>query len=231
LDSPIQGFIYVQQDEAGPTKPAAPGAVLRCPERKPPWIVVDHSLRSVIVTQWPGRLWQAEVLEKADEQFDLQVDATRAVVVKVIRELPVSELFGPQGEAVCAIIRKAEALTLDEVEALARADLAEAAAAYMRSWNRWIASVELGNGLSSPINRGFSIISEVVAKRARHLGGEQAYFVDDEGESHYAPEWSATMSALLHAAMAYGAPEYVTAEDAKILKSAWIKVFGDLTDG
>lgn len=67
----VEGYVYVPEESQEPMKQASRGARVSLPERKPPYIVMDHGLASVVVAQWPGRLWQLRVLEpvtRADEQ-------------------------------------------------------------------------------------------------------------------------------------------------------------------
>ena len=63
-----QGVVYVSELEDGPMKNASVGSTVRNPDKRPPWIVVNHSLQSVIVAKWPGKLWKVEIIATAAEQ-------------------------------------------------------------------------------------------------------------------------------------------------------------------
>ena len=79
------------------------------PSREPPWIIVDHSLRDVTVARWPGRLWLAQVLDRLEPQ-DHRGNYTRCVSVKIVREIPTHNLFGPYGDQVEQVLRFAGGL-------------------------------------------------------------------------------------------------------------------------
>jgi len=220
-----EGFVWVADVETGPMKThAAPGVIVRNPTPEPPWIVVDHSIQAVIASRWPGRLWRAEVVEPAAEQLNPGARGTRAVAVRVLHEEPVAHLFGPYGDVVYGIIHKAGVLEVHEVRALADALHPEGSAAYTRAWDTWMASADLRE-TGSPIGVGFSVLSSVFDASARALAGDAAFLVDEEGDRYLVPPWQEASSALLHAAMAYGAPHLLSASDADILKSAWVSVF------
>ena len=68
---------------------------------------------------------------------------------------------------------------------------------------------------------------QVVWDRAETVAGSAAFVEDDEGEREFGPVWGAAASALLDAAMALGAPEFVST-DAAILTAAW-KGVGQVT--
>lgn len=251
----IRGFAYAANGDDGPMKTAKVGARVTIEGRRPPWIVVDHSLETVIVpSQWPGRLWHVEVV---DPVTDADVDAagggrlrpdagyTRAISVDVLDGIPVSRLFGEQGEAVCAVISRASALELEQVSLLGAARHPDADAAYSRAWDTWLEqrnpqSVHLGQNHSGilgipvgrsygPIGHGLSVLYAEVRTRARLLVGPSAFVtVEEDGEEAEAlePAWALAADALLDAAMAFGAPGLVPAEDRRVLTAAWTRVFG-----
>jgi len=238
-----QGFVYVADVEAGPMREAKPGATVRNPDRGPPWIVVDHSLRSVIPAKWPGRLWRVEILEEAPEQPNATARYTRAAAVRVLEEAPASALFGPRGEAVVRVIDRAGRLELDDVRALSELVGDEARAAYSRAWNRWLAEVDqasphfgenhdgtlavFAGETRSPIGGGFTVLHEVVSRRARALAGDAAFETDEDGEVFLAADWAGASHALLHAAMALGAPDLVPPGDRELLTRAWTARFAE----
>jgi hypothetical protein len=221
---------------------AKAGTTIRNADGGPPWIVVDHSFESVIVTKWPGRLWKVEILEAAPEQPNAGVNYTRAVSVRVIEELATSELFGPYGARVCAVIERARALTTDDLTVLAASGHPLARAAYSRGWRKWLGSGEpesgdssedyadtlaIPGGARSPIHSGFTVLHSVLAERARGLVGDAAFVVDDEGNQAFTPVWASAADAFLHAAMAFGAPELLSPADRNALTQAWRKRYGE----
>jgi hypothetical protein len=223
------GFVFVPDVDEGAMKRAAAGATIGNPDSRPPWIVVDRSLESVVVAKWPGKLWRVEVLRRAPEQPLAGAHYTRAVSVRVIEELPVSTLFGPHGDLVCRVIEKAGALSLDDLHRLGKADPA-ARQAYSRAWGRWLGSgddhadtlavVASGTAGRSPIGSGFTVLHAVFSERARKLAGQSAFVSDDEGNVSLAPVWAEAAEAFLHAAMGYGAPEILSPGDAEVLTVA-----------
>ncbi len=220
------------------------GSTVRNPDKRPPWIVVNHSLQSVIVAKWPGKLWKVEIIATAAEQPNATAQYTRAVAVRVLEELPVTELFGPHGASVSNVIEKTRTLELNDVQALGKSASSPMRDAYSRAWSNWLAQIEpnsahrnedhggtlaiSGEHPRSPIGVGFSVLYSVLADRARKVTGDAAFITNDEGEQYFAPEWDAAFSALLGAAMAYGAPELVTSVDRATLSFAWIGTFGEL---
>lgn len=230
-------------------KSAVAGKCLRLPSRKPPWIVVDHHVETVIVARWPGRLWTAEAtdpvsdadLPSASHRLVSNVWYTRAVAVTLIEELPTARLFGAHGENVCAVIEEAGRLNPDRALQFQRALDPDSGGAYSRAWTKWLPTIDsriqacaddcssvLGVGAmrGSPINGGFALIDSEVRKRARTVAGEAAFIVDEDGEESIASPWSEASSALLHAAMCFGAPEFISHTDRGILARAWRKVVG-----
>lgn len=236
------GLVFVSDADDGPMRSAKVGATIRNADGGPPWIVVDHSVESVIVTKWPGRLWKVEILEAAREQPHAGVNYTRAVSVRVIGEMAVSELFGPYGSGVCAVIERARALTTDDLAVLGASGHPLARAAYSRGWRKWLGSGEpepghssedhadtlaVSGGVRSPIHSGFTVLHSVLAERARRLVGDAAFVVDDEGNQAFTPVWASAADALLHAAMALGAPELLAPADREALTQAWRKRYGE----
>jgi hypothetical protein len=230
-----QGFVYVPDGDEGPMRAAKAGVTVRNANSGPPWIVVDFSVDSVIAARWPGRLWRVEILQVARQQAGAEPNYARAVSVRVIEQLPVSSLFGPQGERVCQVIHRASLVTLEEVMGLGAAIHPLARQAYSRAWSRWLgrtepesseehadtlAAVSEGSSGRSPIGSGFTVLYSVLTERARVLAGDSAFVVDEEGDPIFAPAWSAAAEAFLHAAMAFGA-SHIEDADARALTAAW----------
>ena len=236
------GFVYASQAEDGPMANAAPGVTIRNSEDRPPWIVVDHSLESVVAAKWPGKLWKVEILQKATEQPRADAHYTRAVSVRVLEEEPISALFGRRGDRVCRVIETVGALTVEEDGVLGRPNPA-AREAYSGVWRRWLAAVGAdpsrmtadyadtlavvigGKQERSPVGIGLTVLYSALSERARALVGDEAFVTDAEGEMEFEPRWAATAEAFLHAAIAYGAPELTDEHDAEVLTSAWARHF------
>lgn len=189
------GFVYVADVDDDPMRLAAAGATVR--------------------------------LQAAAEQLAAYAKYTRAVAVRVIAEEPVWRLFGAHGEAVCRILERARTITVDDVAMLEHAVRDEAREAYSRAWNRWLgdahdhtATLAAGD-LRSPIGAGFTVLHNLIVERARTLTGGAALTTDDDGDPVLRPDWSAASDAFLHLAMACGAPQLVTPEDAELLTAPW----------
>lgn len=236
-----KGWVYVPELDDSLMSGAQVGIVIKNKTRHPPWIVVEHSLASIVISKWPGRLWEVEIID-AVSQADLNAagassplpDAnyTRAVAVKIIRELPLTLLFGENGESICKILAAISTLDLSQVAALAMAVKPEAAFLYTRVWNDWLAIasdrslVTSDSKSSSPVKRGLSVIYQEIYKRASQVGGNSAILVDEDGEAYLNSTWSKANEACLHAAMGYGTRNMLCEREYQILVSAWESIFG-----
>ncbi len=129
-----QGFVFASTAEGDPMARAVVGEPVHGEHDAPPWIVVSHTLRDVLVSRWPGRLWRVEILRPADEQPLRGAGYTRAVAVKVIEELPPAVLFGPHGTEVCRVISVAERISQYDADRLQSRRSDDADAAYTRAW-------------------------------------------------------------------------------------------------
>jgi ribosomal protein L40E len=216
-----------------------------------PWIVVDESLDSIVIgSRWPGKLWRVRV-EKQGDMSDLvaQPGYWRASAIELLEELPLSALFGPKGEAVLEIIAKINTLTRSQAQAQALADHVPENAwlAYSRAWMNWshedgdpvsvdesdwrgtLAASRRGDKARAPIHSGFLLIHSQLRQRAQQLDGGGAFvLVEEDGETEQvlSPLWQRACDALLFAAMAHGAPQYVAGGDAVTLTQAWTRAFG-----
>jgi hypothetical protein len=161
------------------------------------------------------------------------------LAVDVLEELPTSILFGPHGNAVVEVINVECALTEDIASRVASARHVAATAAYRRAWARWSAAERpepvvagalalFSNGKSaSPVRSGFLVPDEAVWDSARLRGDAGAVTINDDGEHVLSEPWSTATTALLEAAMAFGAPELVDGSDIEALASAWRSVIGN----
>lgn len=231
-----RGFTFVSLAEGGEWARAAPGQVIRNPSPAPPWIVVAHTLDEVLGAGWPGRLWEVEILEEAPEQPREGVGYTRAVAVRVRDEVPVATLF-PNGREVLRVINWAASLQAEDAWELALRASDEAAEAYSRAWNTWLVSVAPGSihrgsdhrdtlavfagRRSSPVGGAFTVLHQVLSRRAREIAGDAAFEEDEDGEQWFTGPWAGALQALLCAVMALGAPELMSEADRLLLLRAW----------
>ena len=233
-----EGLVYVPDVEPSPMKNAAVGAIVRTIDRRPPWIVVDDSIDSIVVAKWPGRVWRVEILDKASEQPLPHAHYTRAHAVRVLEEVPAPILFGAHGDAVCEVIERARRITLEDVVQIGAVVPPDAPETYSSAWKRWIEETLPGSphrGLDhfhtlaipsdyrtrSPIGHGFTVLYSALSDRARELVGEAAFLVDEEGDVSFTPEWAVVCEAFLHAAMAFRAPELMPVADRDLLIAAF----------
>jgi hypothetical protein len=217
---------------------------------RPPWLVVDHELASVVVARWPGRLWAVEVVDpiRADDLAaaghpPLRKDIwyTRAAAVKVLHEMPVATLFGNCGAEVCAVIEAATGLTLERAIRLANARHRDAGGAQTRVRKHWLSrdttlSHKYGDDLDgmlavaeqrtrSPVGAGLLVICGEVRRSAEAIGGSSVWVIDaDQEDAWLAEPWSKASAALIDAALAFGAPDLM--RDSNILATAWRHAIG-----
>jgi hypothetical protein len=249
----VDGFVYVSDDDPGPMAGAAAGTTVTKTSLAPPWIVVDHTLDTVIVARWPGRLFRVTSVEPtgADQRAaltsaaeGLRADAgySRVLAVAVREELPATVLFGAHGEVVATVIGAAGRLDADTAVRLLAARHPGAREAYGRAWSRWLSgqpqhceqqddehsltlAVHGVGRTSAPVGDGFTVLWDAVTASVRRCA-PQSLSVDADGEWALAEPWASAGAALLEAAMAFGAPELVDVADAAALTGAWRSVFG-----
>lgn len=191
----------------------------------------------MLVARWPGRLFRVDILEKAKEQPLPSANYTRAIVVQVLEELPVRSLLGENSAPLVEILDRIITLTLDDALALSAALEPSSPEIYSLAWKNWLAKVDgssvflddnhedtlqikVGSDVS-PIGYALSLVSSMVLNRGRAVCGPAAITIDPEGEVELKAPWSGASSALLHAAMAYGAPDLLAPQNAAVLKSPW----------
>lgn len=233
------GYVYVPAQDAGPMRFAKAGATVRNPDAGPSWIVVDHTLLSVVVAHWPGRLWQVQVLQAAADQPIAAARYTRAVAVQVLAEVNLAQLFGEQGAAVVALIEAANQLTLTTAQQLVDCQNRVAAAVYSAAWNRWLLAlapqsqhcgcnhqhtlaIPAAEG-QSPVGQGLLVIHQALRARALTLQGPAALTRDqrDDDDGCLVEPWSSANAALLHAALALGASQWLSSAEQELLLAAW----------
>jgi hypothetical protein len=227
---------------------------VRLPNARPPWLVVDRHIESVIVgSHWPGKLWRVRVATLGD-MSGLLPDAHywRASEIELLEPLPLSALFGPHGAHVVALLERVAALTNAQAQRLADCISNDAARVYSEAWRRWLletdpTSIHAASDLSdtiaipspthrarSPINGGFSLVYDHVRRRASEVDGDDALIVETdewgESETALAQPWSSAASAALHAAFALAAPHDTTLAERSELLRAWRSVFPEDCD-
>jgi hypothetical protein len=147
VSAPPYGYVYVPRDEPGLMADAKPGQRLEVRGPRPPWIVVNHGLESVIIARWPGSLWKVEITRALSARelaalraYQLVPNAgyTRAAVVTVLEQMPLTAFFGFHGAEVCTVIDAVDALTLERATQLAGARHPQAGQAYTRTWHAWL---------------------------------------------------------------------------------------------
>jgi hypothetical protein len=173
---------------------------------------------------------------------------TRAAGVKVLHGMPIAALFGSHGAQVCAVVEAATGLSLERALALADARHRDAGGAQTRMWKRWLsrqkmppdkrsiaARPDLDGVLAvhevqsrSPIGGGLLVLSGEVGRRAEAISGSSAWTTDDaDPEGRWLVEpWSKATLALLDAALAFGASDFMSREDRSILATSWRDVIG-----
>lgn len=237
------GFAYVSEVEPAQFADATPGITVGTFTDKPPWIVVDLSLSSIVMARWPGKLWEVQILRRATEQPRAGAGYVRATAVRIVRELPPSSVFGAHGRAIEEVLWTASQLTIEQRDFLAKHRDQATDEVFSAAWNRWLAKVEPGNPYrdqdhhdtlavfagrsSSPVGPAFTVLHSVTTKRAKELEGDAAFVVDEE-EHVFAPSWSSAFSALLHACMGVGASDDILSNDER---SALVACYSNLKAG
>ncbi|MFJ8076992.1 hypothetical protein ACIQ7Q_24385 [Streptomyces sp. NPDC096176] len=242
------GFVLVDEKSLDALQNAKVGKRVKLPSG-PPWIVVYRTLEDVSVSRWPVRLFRARVVPPETDREraklvsaarDVLPDAkyTRALHVDLLEELYSSVLFGPHGDAVARIVSAALALDEESANRLAAVNVPTADDEYSAAWERWLASQPHGmrssgrdhtgtvnisgvGPLASPIRDGFNLIMRAVEDSAHLRGGAESFAEDEDGDLVMVDPWRSAAHAMLHAAMALGAPHLVDARAAAVLTSAW----------
>ncbi len=239
------GYLYVADCEEGILRTVSEGKFLKNKKPGPPWLVIDHAINSMTVAKWPGTLWEAQVVDVAKNTGLLDyAKYTRANEIKVLRQLPLSSLFGKYGEAVLKIISTASSINLDEVKILSVLATDDALSLYSKGWNIFGGTKSNdspnfgrnhkntiampGDEACSPINNGFKIIYGEVYTRANELTNGEAILSDEDGNAFLEPTWQNACNAFLCAAMAIAYQDKYTNDEIKTLSKAGEEVYGAL---
>jgi len=245
----IQGFLYVTEEDNLQLFETPVGRNFIKPDRQPPWLVVNHTLEGVLVIEWPGRLLKVEVINQTNEK-DLNkglvkdVWYTRTLGVNILEELSIDVLFRPEGSIVAKILDFACSMNNDDVNNLSQFEIANAFKIYSNAWNMWLkreepTSIHLNqdhshtlainaNNSNSTLNRSFSVISDIVWKRAKEVLGDGAYSIDEDGEFILNDSWSHASSILIQAEMAFSGEEFITNEEKAILLKPWNSILSNV---
>lgn len=242
-----EGFWYDYPDKSIALK--RDGKQVKLARAAPPWLVVDQSLSSITIgSYWPGRLWRVQVKELGDMSgLVAQPGYCRATAIELLEEMPLSALFGPNGGAVVDLLTQIPTLSRAQAEDLSKNLSANASDAYSRAWVRWsetrkhpghaeddndwrgvLAAPSAHDKQRSPINSGFLLVHSLIWQRAQELEGDNAFTlveVNASTEQILTPVWQNACDSFLFAAMALGAPEFVSAADSPELTRAWRSVF------
>lgn len=241
----IQGFLYLTEDSNRELFETPVGEKFIKPNRQPPWLVVNHTLDGVLVTKWSGRLLKVQILDQ-DTEKDINkglvkdIWYTRTMGIEIIEEIPCETLFNPEGSVITKILDFTTNMTQDDANILSQFNLVDAYKIYSNTWNRWLttqdpSSIHLNQDHSNTLaiypknsrntlNRSFSVISNLVSKRAKELLGELAFTLDEDGEYILSESWAYSRDALMQAAMAFHGQEFVSNEERKVLLKPWNSV-------
>jgi hypothetical protein len=221
------GFIYSPHDEECPVNAGRTGDIIQV-ESVPPWLVVDHSKKTIVMTNWPGKLWAAEVIEPAAESEQANDMYTRSRCIKLIEPADTHELFGENGRGVEKILDQAADLELTHLTNARNAN-PKLEQLYSNAWNAWANdhddhsyTLAMGtHGNESPIGKGLLLLHNVFHKRAKKLEGNDAFIVDDEGEIAFVAKWQSAFDAARFAAIANGAPRFFSPADQTRMSEPW----------
>jgi hypothetical protein len=243
----IVGFVYSALEDDERFRNAKVGDLIINKDKNPPWIVVDHTLGRTIVTKWPGKLFEVEILNPSREKsinkgLVKDVWYTRTFGVKIIRELTVDNLFGQNGKEICWLIDLTRNIDEQQVTLLAGTSNENNRDLYSKAWEKWIALTDKGSlslddnhydilkvfprnqRFNSPIREGLSIISSQFRIRAREILGEKAFIIDDE-EQYLIPVWANACEKLLHAGMSFESYGLLTIKEKKDMIRPIIETF------
>lgn len=245
----IQGYVYASKDENELFGNAKVGDSVIKKDKKPPFIVVDHSLDTTIITQWPGKLFKVEIInpsreERINQGLVKDVWYTRTFGVKILEEVEIKKLFGNNGQKVEQIIDLTRNITEEKVKELSKFDKGLNKELFTKAWRNWIIIYDANHPFvndnhhntiklspknerySSPIKEGLSIISSQFDIRARELVGGSAFKVDEEGEICLLPIWANAVEKILHAGMSYASDNILSESERETLRTPFNEVFG-----
>lgn len=233
----IYGFVFTASDEQDALQQQHIGQ--RVNSETAPW-TVHYDVATIYVKQWPVDLWFVEVVEGLEySQLSEDNDYIAANIIRPLKQLPCSLLFGPKGEKVCQLLDNISQITLPQINQLAALANPISTEAYANVWNTWLnkttnstmhqdadhsGTLAIGEGENaSPIYNGFLTINDLLHKRAKELVGDEAFIrpAGYDDEVYLAAEWSKACSVLLQTAMGLGAEQYINSKDLPLLLLGW----------
>lgn len=244
----IQGYVYISNDKNELFANAKVGDLIIKKDKKPPFIVVDHSLDTKIITQWPGKLFKVEVINPSKEKkinkgLVKDIWYTRTFGVKILGEVEIKELFGDNGQDIVQIINLTRTISEHKVLQLSNFDKGMNSELFQKAWRNWILIYDKNHPFvnedhfntikialknqrySSPIKEGLSIISSQFDIRVRELVGDSAFEIDEDGEFYLQPIWAKAVEKILHAGMSYASDNILSESERKTLRAPFSEVF------
>jgi hypothetical protein len=186
--------------------------------------VVHRAATDVLV--WPEQLWRVGDLEDP-VQVAPAARWVRCQAFTVIAAEPAWLVAGPHGAAVERLIGRARSLAAADVAALATVPVRDEEALARALWERWLA----GHHSGSPLGCGLQTLHHAVRDAARRAGPGLFGWEEDDGVEVLAdPAWRRADAAAYCAALAFGAPEILTADQNADLARPWVSVLGPPED-
>jgi hypothetical protein len=166
--------------------------------------------------RWPCRLFAVEAVGDVKHPASLALPNKAAcVAVRVVAELPAHEALGPQGEHIAALVTRARALTLDELNRLSAARDAAWDAARDAAWD-----AALGAALGAAWAAARAAARD--AARAAAWDAARAAAWDAARDAAWDPAWAAAWDAALGLATR----DLITTEQYCTLVGPWASVCG-----
>jgi hypothetical protein len=246
----IQGYVYVADSENELFKNVKAGDIVIKKDKSSPYIVVDHRLESIIISNWPGKLYKVEILDPSKEKdinkgLVKNIWYTRTFGVNILEEVSVKVLFGKHGKSVVNLANFIKTITEENVINLAKFDNKDNKHLYSKAWKNWIElhdkthpfleeehinTLKLrlkDSSVSSPINQGLSVIANQLDKRAEELVGDSAYTTNEDGDLCLQPTWAKAQDILLHAGMSFATDPILTATERASLRNPLQHLFDE----
>lgn len=198
-----QGYVFLTQDQV-----YSVGDIYYHNTGKSRWCCVDDYVHKVF-PKLPGNLYRVEIIDfvstDAPPKLVKNPSYSRALSFRIIEGLPVAKLFGEYGENICLILDWIQTAGVSDFEKIGNLITGDMSKIYSKAWDEWLKTIDpdsyhLGyphHGViaipterknpDSPINKGFSLISEFLNNRAKSLVGDDMWVIyvpdpDDEFE-------------------------------------------------
>ncbi|MFE2297044.1 hypothetical protein ACFXAW_02470 [Streptomyces sp. NPDC059445] len=182
-------------------------------------LVVDEIATDVLV--WPSSLWRVADLEPVRPTPLHRWVRCRAFTV--VEQVPSWLVAGPHGDVVEWVITRTRALTGAQVDALAALPDEDEGPLTRTLWARWSRDSRTG----SPVGCALTALDDAVMEAA-HRVGPHLFGRDEEDDVEVLsdPAWLRAFGAAYAAALALGAPEFLTPQENAVLARRWTTVFG-----